>query len=64
MTKDDLLKLIKMYVTISDEYIQKFPDESTWKKHEDVDFSYIATWKREGKLELLKELMGMFEHGE
>jgi len=61
MTKDNLLKLMKIYVTISDEYVHNFPDEDTWKKHEEVDMKCIYSWKRQGKLELLKELMNLFE---
>ena len=63
MTKDDLLRIMKMYVTISDEYMHNYPQNDDWK-HSLVNQDYIDTLRREGKLELLKELMGMFEHGE
>ena len=45
MTKDELLRLMRMYVSISQEYVQE----------------YIDCIKREGQLELLRELINLNE---
>ena len=60
MTKDELLKLMKIYVDISEDYMHNFPNEDTWNNNE-VAGECILSWKREGKLQLLKELMNLFE---
>jgi len=60
MTKDDLLRIMKMYVDISEDYVHKYPSEDIWKKYE-FPGECILSWKKEGKLELLKELMNLFE---
>ena len=56
MTKDELLKLMKIYVDISEDYMHNFPNEDTWNNNE-VAGECILSWKREGKLQLLKELI-------
>jgi hypothetical protein len=43
--------------------MHNYPKNDDWK-HSLVNQDYIDTLRREGKLELLKELMEMFEHGE
>jgi len=58
MTKDELLKLMRMYVSISQEYVQEYPSNDLWKMSE-VNKDYILCIKREGQLELLRELINL-----
>ena len=60
MTKDELLRLMRMYVSISQEYVQEYPNNDLWKMSE-VNKEYINCIKREGQLELLKELINLNE---
>jgi len=48
-----------MYITISDKYIKNFPSEDTWKDYSEMDIpiGIIKSWKNEGKLEILKEII-------
>jgi len=64
MTKDMLIKLLKMYMEISDDYMNEYPGNevmdfnSKWKEEKSA---ILKTWKREGKMELLRELIGLVD---
>ena len=57
MTKDELIVLMDMYLTVSDNYINNYPSDDTWLEAVNVSEVIIESWKSEGKLEILKELI-------
>ena len=64
MTKDMLIKLLKMYMEISDRYMHEYPSDevmelnSKWKEEKSA---ILKTWRRQGKMQLLRELIGLVE---
>ena len=60
MTKDELLKLVRIYATLSKEHRTDYPTDVIWQENHISNGCYTSI-KLEGKIELLEELMNLFE---
>ena len=61
MSKDELMQL---YIDLSEKYMHNYPDEETRENNQVSDWSVVQTWKTEGKLELLKQILGAIKPNE